>query len=196
MNYTLNTYAISDTKELRIFQDDNAESPRQWDNMGTMVCFHRRYNLGDEHNYDSPEEFKQCVNEKDIAVILPLYIYDHSGITISTSPFSCPWDSGQVGWIYVTKEEVRETYGVKRISKKLLERVTSYLIGDVKTYDQYLTGDVYGFSLVEKTACDSCQETTEEILDSCWGFYGSDLTENGILDHLQDDDKQIVTAQL
>ena len=31
----------------RITQDEYAESPRDWDNLGTMVCFHRRYNLGD-----------------------------------------------------------------------------------------------------------------------------------------------------
>jgi hypothetical protein len=39
-------------------------------------------------------------------VVLPLYLYDHSGLTISTSPFSCRWDSGQVGYIHTTFEQV------------------------------------------------------------------------------------------
>ena len=191
-----NTFKISDTKELRIIQDDCAESPRtSCDPLGTMICFHKSYNLGDKHNYDNPEEFRECINENDIAVILPLYLYDHSGITMSTTPFSCSWDSGQVGWIYVTKEIVRENYGVKRISKKLLEKVTNYLLGEVKTYDQYLTGEVYGFQLVEITTSD-CGEKHEEILDSCWGFYGSDLNENGILENLDSDSRKIVEAQL
>ena len=197
MTHILNTYEISNTKELKIFQDDNAESPRTFcDPLGSMVCFHGRYNLGDEHDFDSPEEFRECINEKDIAVILPLYLYDHSGITMSTTPFSCSWDSGQVGWIYVTKETVRKEFGVKRISKKLIKRLTKYLTGEVEVFDQYLTGEVYGFQLVKKTTCGSCMDTLEEVVDSCWGFYGSDLTKNGILDHLQDDDKQIVKAQL
>ena len=38
-------------------------------------------------------------------IILPLYLYDHSGISMKTTPFSCQWDSGQVGWIYVEKKK-------------------------------------------------------------------------------------------
>ncbi len=40
---------------LKIYQDDNTDSPRSWDNLGTMICFHRRYNLGDKHNYSHEE---------------------------------------------------------------------------------------------------------------------------------------------
>lgn len=32
---------------IKIYHDEDAESPRDWDNLGEMVCFHRRYNLGD-----------------------------------------------------------------------------------------------------------------------------------------------------
>jgi len=201
MSNIVNTYKISDSKHLKIVQDDIAESPREWDNMGTMVCFHRRYNLGDEHDYNSSdynsfEELKdQIEKDHNVAVILPLYLYDHSGITISTTPFSCSWDSGQVGWIYVTKDEVKENYGVKKMSKKILARVTNYLLADVKTYDQYLTGEVYGFQLVQVSTCD-CGHDEEEILDSCWGFFGHDIIENGIIEHLNETDRKIVESQL
>ena len=146
---------------LEIFQEDSPESPREWDNLGTMICFHRRYNLGDEGNFFSPDNFNSWEEqrewiEKSIkpVVLLPLYLYDHSGITISTSPFSCQWDSGQVGWIFVTKEQVRKEYGVKRITKDIVEKVTNVLEGEVKTYDQYLTGDVYGYRLSKIEVCD------------------------------------------
>ena len=33
---------------INIYQDENSESPREWDNAGTMICSHSRYNLGDE----------------------------------------------------------------------------------------------------------------------------------------------------
>ena len=36
------------TTRIRIMHDECAESPREWDNLGTMVCAHRRYSLGDE----------------------------------------------------------------------------------------------------------------------------------------------------
>ena len=56
-------------------------------------------------------------------VVLPVYMYDHSGITINTTGFSCPWDSGMVGIIYVSKEKIREKFNIKRISSKLIEKV-------------------------------------------------------------------------
>ena len=98
-------------------------------------------------------------------------MYEHSGITIKTTPFGCRWDSGQVGWIFISKKKVRKEYSVKRINKKLKERITEYLIGEVKTYDQYLTGDIYGYEISKITKCDLGHEHTEE-LDSCWGFFG------------------------
>ena len=37
---------------LMVQPDDILISPREVnDNFGTMVCFHRRYQLGDSHNY-------------------------------------------------------------------------------------------------------------------------------------------------
>jgi hypothetical protein len=62
---------------------------------------------------------------------------------MNTTGFSCPWDSGQVGWTFVSKKKVREEYGVKRISQELIEKVTEVLVGEVKTFDMYLTGELY-----------------------------------------------------
>jgi hypothetical protein len=170
--------------KLEIFQDEDARSPREDDNLGTMVCFHRRYNLGDKHeynsdNYSSWNEMKKAIQKDKTCVILPLYLYDHSGITISTKPFSCQWDSGQVGWIVVSKEKVRKEYGVKYITYKILDRVKRVLEAEVKTYDQYLTGDVYGYRISKITKCELGHEHEEE-LDSCLGFYGNEAEAEGI----------------
>ena len=48
---------------LTVEQEDYSESPREWDNMCTMVCWHRRYNLGDKHNFDEPQDFWDWVEE-------------------------------------------------------------------------------------------------------------------------------------
>jgi hypothetical protein len=164
---------------IEIFPDNNPESPREWSNLGTMICFHTRYDLGDKHGYDHKdysgwkEMEKAIVKENNVGVILPLYLYDHSGITISTTPFSCGWDSGKIGFIYVSKEDVLKEYGGKIVTKKLKERVTEYLKGEVETYDQYLRGDIYGYKISKVTTCDQGNEHKEEI-DSVWGFYGED----------------------
>jgi len=212
---------------LKIVSDDDAESPRSDDNMGTMVCFHNRYNLGDKHSYKEPQDFlrdllnkfgtekelKQIIldtckgnidlyrklikykvkgtrrdqlidmveylseyeniqveNFPEEVTVLPLFLYDHSGITMSTSRFSCQWDSGQVGWIYVSKKEV-DKHG---LSTRTDEEIRTFLEGEVKTYDQFLTGDIYGFVVSKVNTCECCNNSEEEEVDSCWGFYGTE----------------------
>jgi hypothetical protein len=164
---------------IKIEQEDCPESPRTWDNLGTMVCFHGRYDLGDKHNYkhddyDGWDEMeKNIIKNENVGVILPLYLYDHSGITMNTTGFSCGWDSGQVGFIYISKKKMLEEYGGKIVTQKLKDRVEGYLKGEVETYNQYLTGDVYGYKISEVTTCELGHERIEEK-DSCWGFYGED----------------------
>lgn len=149
---------------IKIHLDDDPGNPRtEWDNFGKMVCWHRRYNLGDKHDFSDPEHFQEFVNEqKGKIVILPLYLYDHSGITMNTKGFHCRWDSGQVGWIYATYEDIKKEYSVKKVTQKTLEEVKKLLTSEVETYDQYLTGQVYGYVIEDKEG---------EHLDSCWGFY-------------------------
>ncbi|MHA2063243.1 MAG: hypothetical protein ACXABY_02560 [Candidatus Thorarchaeota archaeon] len=152
---------------VKIIPDNDAESPRTWDNTGIMACAHKRYNLGDEQlpssNFNSWEEVEDyLVDECRALVILPLFLYDHSGITMNTTGFSCPWDSGQVGYIYITRETLALTHGWKKITKERRAKLVELLIGEVETYDQYLRGDVYGYSI----------EIEGEQVDSCWGFFG------------------------
>jgi hypothetical protein len=176
----IKTYTNGNT-ELQIFVDELSESPREdFDNLGKMICHHNRYSLGDKHNinpkdYNSyAEMLKDIMVKEDVGVILPMYMLDHSGITISTTKFSCPWDSGQIGFILASKKSIREEFGVKRITKKLIDKVTRILESEVEVYDQYVRGDIYGFKLI----------TDGEEVDSCWGFYGSDIKTNGMLDNI------------
>ena len=192
---------------IEIKQDDCDYSPREWDNLGTMVCWHSRYNLGDEQpnhthqqwlvnlaeNYLEPYQDKISgwyTNElwdyafynnipKDIIpklwdvankyyIILPLFVYEHGSITMNTSGYRCPWDSGQVGFIYVSIADVKKEYGWKRLTSKRRAQIESYLQGEVTTYDHYLTGDVWGYVI---------EDEEENHIDSCWGFYEYDECE-------------------
>lgn len=147
---------------IKIYQDTDPQNPRtEWDNMGEMFCFHRRYNLGDKHD-KSIEEVRELSERKDV-ISLPLFLYDHSGITMSTTAFSCPWDSGQVGVILVTYEKLRKEYSTKKITKAIKEKALGVLQREVKTYDDFLTGNVWGYVVETKEG---------EHLESCWGFFG------------------------
>ena len=153
-----------------IHQDEDAENPRSWDNFGKMVYAHRRYILGDEAM--DVEAIQDLTKDPEI-IWLPLYLYDHSGLTMRTTAFSCPWDSGQVGIIYTTKEAIRKEYSVKKITKAILTKVYDLFRAEVNTFDQYLTGDVYGYVIEKDSFCDHGENHPEHI-DSCWGFYGMD----------------------
>ena len=176
-------HIFKDGTKLMITHDYMAESPREWDNLGTMVCFHGRYNLGDKHEYNagdfsSMEEIEdQIRKDNDALIVLPLYLYDHSGITINTTGFSCQWDSGQVGFIYISKEKARKEYSVKRISKLLKKRIEGYLVSEVKIYDQFICGDIWGYQFID---------TNGDEIDSCWGFYGDDPETNGMMDNFEE----------
>ncbi|MBC7325751.1 MAG: hypothetical protein H5T99_10630, partial [Moorella sp. (in: Bacteria)] len=148
-----------------------------------MVCAHRRYRLGDEEAkntrlYSNWEEWREGELGKDV-IALPLYLYDHSGLAMSTRgdiyPFNDPWDAGQVGWIYVTLKKVRDWFGVKKVTKKLRARVLEILRAEVEEYSRWLQGDVYGYVL---------EDAEGSKIDSCWGFFGTDWKENGMADQI------------
>lgn len=148
---------------------------------------------------------------------MPIWLYDHSGITISCGTrhgqFNDRWDSGQVGWIVVLKKTIIKECGAEYVLDNAGERIKvehphengpstwSYLTrpltdktwrsrameimkGDVEVYDQYLTGDVYGFTLYSADPVDEDETPDWAMEDSCWGFFGSDVLENGIVDHV------------
>jgi len=175
--------------DINIYNDECPANPvKEWDLFGTMVCCHGRYDLGHESFTNSDDLWQELADVADyeydgywaseyrdeimkalekVAFVLPLYLYDHSGITMNTGGFSCSWDSGQVGWIYVLKDDVRREQKWKRITKDREAKVYKWLEGAVEVYDHYLTGNVYGYVI--------------EDVDSLWGFYG-DHEESGLVD--------------
>jgi predicted DNA-binding transcriptional regulator len=183
-------------KRAEIYNDTNPESPREWDNVGTMVAFHKRYDLGDDVDiksdmFNSWAELEEyLVKEKKAVIVLPLYLYDHSGLRMKVGSFQgllpqghAEFDSGQVGFIYATAKDIKDNLGIKKITKKALKKAEKVLKGEVDTYDQYLMGDVYGYKIVEEVPVsvttkypDGSKKTTKTIedkdVDSCWGFYG------------------------
>lgn len=160
---------------INIYYNDDAGSPRKmFDNLGTLYTAHRRYRPEkefDEH-FDIDKVFDGRIGNfrgsflKEY-IALPVYLYEHSGTTVSTSPFSCPWDSGFFGIIAVSLDKVHREYGWKNITVERRKRIEEYLQGEIKTLDDYYTGEVFGY-------CITPEDDDSNELDSCWGFYGTD----------------------
>lgn len=207
-----NVYETYETKEYKIsiVFDIDAESPRKFEcNLGTMICEHPRYFLGDiqadfeefiNHIADELEVETQVLEDEGYyedrelleifeecskkAIILPLYLYDHSGISIRVFKhgYHQDWDCGQVGYIYVSHKKILEEYG--NLNEDTLKKVEQYLEGEVETYSDYLEGNVFGCKIEKKVLCEHCGSVELKEVDFCWGFYGSDIKENGIEDML------------
>jgi hypothetical protein len=163
------------TTRVFIDSDDMLSSPRDWDNLGEMICFHGRYQLGDKHSIDHRDfdgwESMEAFLSKTYPVMLPMYLYDHSGITVRTTPFSCRFDSGQIGFIVASRENIKKWYNVKRLTKKVLERAEEALRQEVSTYDSFISNDVYGYNVEDEAG---------EIVDSCGGIIGVENVLNEI----------------
>lgn len=161
--------------------------PRDYDNNGIMVCWHNNYELGDclkddLWKFETPTAFQEWWDDvQEPKWRLPLILYDHSGISMSTTdayPYNCPWDAGQVGWIYTTKSLLlrmgwtEETMLDKKVSGSGAHVIYTLLRREVETYDLYLRGEVYCFTI-------GIDGEDGEILDGCAGFLG--------LEHVKED---------
>jgi len=148
-------------KTVEIHADTDSETPRtSFDNLGTFL-YHCEMTIGDK--YVSRKDIEETSNRKDI-LFLPVYAYEHSILSVNTTGFNCPWDSGQCGIIYVTHDDIVKCFGeltddTKEIARQCLE-------GEVETLDQYFLGEVYGYIVLDENGFASD--------DSCWGFYGLD----------------------
>jgi len=184
-NETYKGYNIEVTSDMELEPWD----PREWDNLGTMVCFHRNYSLGDKHDINT-DEFsslkeiaEHLIKVKGACVILPLYLMDHSGISMSTGSFHCPWDSGQVGFIYATKEDIRKNFMIKNVTKEKKEHTERILQGEVKTYDAYISGQVYGYNITDADGEEVERdhgyaygyEWIKEMVDECKAIIDNDI---------------------
>lgn len=149
----------------KIVQDTDPINPLK-DNDNTGIYFvtaHRRYTFG-ELSFTDGERAKEQVEyllSKGKSFEFPIYMYDHSGCTISMTPFSCPWDSGRIGSVIVNAKE----FGNPDMDEATARKIALSMIEEV---DQWLTGEVYGFQVLNEFG---------EIVDCCYGYFGKESAE-------------------
>ena len=186
---------------VKIYPDGDADSPRDWDNLGKMVFRSSRYNpMGDDTTphlgsllYDlllqaewcnreyvmidgermSVNEFGDMLTyddaaavEKAIQMLDGLYLvrsircYSHGYTTIRD--LGNGWEPDADGWIFVSRADVLKEYSSEIITA-VRGIALACLKGEIETYDQFLTGDVYGYVI---------EDADGEQVDGCCGFYG------------------------
>lgn len=166
-----------------VFQDINADNPVETGELLTkFICFHNKYKLGNEHDYN-PKDFNgwdeledHIRKEEDAILIKRLSLYDHSGINLYLGEPCDRWDSGYVGFAVITKESLRE-FGVDD------ENLEDRMFQDVETYDNFLTEDVYAYVLIEETKCNCCGLYKYGSISSGYGYFGG-IEKCGILDEV------------
>lgn len=168
--------------------------PRDHENLSVLYCWHPDYVLGDEQFGRGDHESMEAVveylrTERKATIIVPLFLLDHSGISMNTGPaidwsrydeWSCAdiesrgrfvgdeagWDTTHVGYAYTTDELVAKL-GVTGDA----ETLQRYIVEEVQEYDRFLRGEVYGY-VIEDEAGDT--------IDSCWGFLGHEYFEGEV----------------
>ena len=141
MTEILETYEKNNIK-VEISFDLYPDNPRECEdsNFGTLICFHSRYSFSDNENY-TVDELKKHI-EKDTVLSLPVYLYEHGNVALNTTGFNCPWDSGQVGYIFVSHDKIIEECGSLDLKK-----AKEWLKSEISTLDQWAEGDVYFISV-------------------------------------------------
>jgi hypothetical protein len=99
-------------------------------------------------SFESRDEVISLIEES--YVILPLYLYDHGGITMKTSPFNDPWDSGQVGWAYAHKDKYREETGYTENELFSKDKKRIPLTGECVKLRGHESKGIDGFGLVQE----------------------------------------------
>lgn len=185
------TFDLPGGRRLEIEVDQDPMNPREWDNLGSMVCVSNCYHVGDRHSYPKSydgywSDLLRAIDGTEGPLIdcLPLFAGRSYSSPLSTS------GGTQVGFMFVPLVRAVNNFLGSPMTDEMLMRVRRCLMAELEEYNQYLTGDVYGFMLYGPT-CDKCGND-EVIEDSCWGFFGTDWAENGLFDHLSQEDREFL----
>lgn len=112
--------------------------------------------------------------------IFPLQAYIHGGVHLSLGGFECPWDSGQVGWVFVKEENQWGERDGKPITH---EQIAQWLVDE---WNSYLSGDIW-------VAC--ILDSDGEVLESLGHIVGMEdaleSVKTEIVDPMADDTKEL-----
>ena len=180
---------------IQVYQDTDYQSPDEWgdDDDTFLVGYHREFWI--KRDGFSEDRVKNALQDKYTSAcceaeltekqcegcgqenaprmihplnkeyhILPLEAYIHSGVSLALMNegnfVDRGWDVSLVGAVFV-----------KRASGRTFATARKYAKGLVQSWNDYLSGNVYGYQAGE-----------DGEIGSCWGFYG-DYEKSGLLEN-------------
>jgi hypothetical protein len=140
--------------QVEIRYDDFA-TPSDIELIGKFAHTHKRADFGIQSELVSHERIEE-LEADDGLITVSVYVYDHSGMTVSATPFSCPWDSGKVGVMYAAK-------GIEDLTD---EQIRESLLSEIKIYDMWLTNDIWQILIIDPF--------TKKVVESLCSVFGFD----------------------
>lgn len=173
-------------------EDGGGSNPRDNSNLSHIYGDHPHYVIGDGK---PPSDEADALDRggirllarylrmsKGAVAMTGLGMYDHSGVSYYpvkigerfTHPFdSGRWDSSNVGYAYVTRDDLAEMGTAEADAE-------AAMLSEIAEYDSWARGDVWGYVVTKP--CDHADEHDSdaeiadcphsETLDSCWGYIG------------------------
>lgn len=153
---------------IEIIHDEDPMDPRtDWDPLTEFHVKNSRHYLG-ENQHETSEEIDDVVEQAEKAgdMVFELFAYIHGGTALSLGSFHdkalpqghAHFDSGQCGVVIVRRKVILENFGKKKWTKRLRQKAYEIAESDVKTFTQYLNGEIYGFDI-------------DDHEESCGGYY-------------------------
>ena len=119
-----------------------------------------RYVLGNKAVSDPGEYARE---REDTHWVFPVYAYIHGAVALSLAPFSCPWDSGQSGYILFPNDWAKDYEAARKCAEAILDTATAAINGEV-------------YVLVSEKQCECCgcweRDENEPVLGGVVGWDG------------------------
>ena len=160
---------------IKLHYDEGYDSPDEWGDEGLfLVGYHRDFTVerdniitkdqavdifriqhGEELLKDADQSVKEILKEYHC---FGLEAYIHSGVALSLSyEGNFPdrrWDVSQLGLVLAGKKEWKKREKARKAAEGLIE-----------TWNQYLSGEIYGYET---------ESPSGEFIHSCWNYYDKD----------------------
>ena len=176
---------------VKIDEDEWFESPRDWENLGTLYTWEGEYSSPDKQNFSDGleflgsiigEELIEKIHDKydnssdffeDITkrldrlgyILYPVSKYDH-GLVEYFLGVSSGWDTGTIGVIFAEKKKICSWFNVKKVTQKVRKNVIQNFESELEIYTDYANG--YGMYCVE------IEKISGEQIEICGGYYKPD----------------------
>ncbi len=149
-----------------LFYDDDASSPAEWDQLGTMYALSRDSEyVGFQARSETHGQAIEAMERRGVAGLVR-YLRLMCGI------YALPFDVLSHGTSTIREASEKDTYCSGYIAADAasitmtgvpLGKVYDGLRSELDEWRQFFEGDVYGYVVTDAEG---------NTLDSCWGFYG------------------------